>query len=101
MTAYGQRPEAVVSDERSFAGVAYVGNRFSKFVLCRKFRHHQEFTITSDNRQQVVEVMSHTTSQPANGLHFLSLKELRLQSLSFGDVSQNAGKSFLTIEYKL
>ncbi len=45
--------------------------------------------------------MSHAACQSADGLHFLSLKELRLQSLSLGDVSQNAGKSFLTIEYKL
>jgi len=48
--------------------------------------HQQEFTVTRDGRQQVVEVVSHPSRQSADGLHLLRLEELLLQSLALGDV---------------
>ena len=46
----------------------------------------QEFGVSRDHHQQVVEVVGDAAGEPADGFHLLGLAELLLQGAAFGDV---------------
>jgi hypothetical protein len=50
----------------------------------------QQFRIAVNNSQQIVEIMRHSTRQPADGFHFLRLKELLFQMLVLGNILRDA-----------
>ena len=63
------------------------------------FQVAQQVDIADDDAEHVVEVMRHAAGQISDGLHFLSLVELRLQlgplgllPVLSGEVAQDAGK---------
>ena len=46
----------------------------------------QEFGVSRDDREQVVEVMRDAAGEASDGFHLLRLAELLLQGAAFGDV---------------
>src|SRR6185503_617335 len=56
----------------------------ARIVLTDIFQ--QQFAVSQDCRQQVVEVVGYAACQPSNGFHLLRLLKLRLQGTAFRDV---------------
>ena len=50
----------------------------------------QQFAVAQDRRQEIVEVMSHSTGESADRFHFLRLLELLFESLALSDVGRDA-----------
>ncbi len=50
--------------------------------------HEQEFGVSYDDREQVVEVMRHAARELAHGLHLLRLREFGLERLLFGHIDE-------------
>ena len=50
-------------------------------------------TVTVNNRQQIVEIMSHTTGKLTDSLHFLRLPDLLFQRLSIRNISYHTDKT--------
>src|SRR5437879_8110863 len=53
-----------------------------------------QLTVSLDHGEKIIEIMSDTTSQPANGFHLLRLAQLLFKSTPFGDVLRNHFKTF-------
>ncbi len=53
--------------------------------------------VAVDDCQEIVEVMRHSTSQPSDCLHLLSLAKLFFQLSSGGYVAQNPGELLLPV----
>src|SRR5258708_6904162 len=47
----------------------------------------RQFRVAGDDGQQVVEVMGNASCQPANGVHFLGLKQLGFDSQAFAEIA--------------
>src|SRR5207253_6191030 len=56
----------------------------------------ENFGITADHHQKIVEIMSHTAGESSHGLHFLRLTELIFQHAAFGDIFGNHFKNLLS-----
>src|SRR5690348_9108522 len=47
----------------------------------------RKFGIAADDHEQVVEIVSYTASELADGIHFLRLEQLRFQLPALGDIA--------------
>jgi hypothetical protein len=51
----------------------------------RRQGFHSQLSVAADDEQQVVEIMSNARSQLANRIHFLDMKDFRLQAFGIAD----------------
>ena len=73
---------------------------FSIRVAIRHGRK-QQVTVAADHRQQVIEVVSDTTSQPPDGFHFLRFMKLVFEALFVGNVTHDTGVVSFSFQLKL
>src|SRR5206468_1336041 len=61
--------------------------RSKRFV--RIMSQHDQLAGSADDHEQIIEIVCHSSSEPSERFHLLSLLQLQFQLTAFGDVFQH------------
>ena len=67
--------------------------------VSRTQRFKYQLTVAVDESQQVIEVMCHTSGQPAHAFELLGLSKLALQLKTLGDVYNGSDRALLAVDF--